>query len=55
MSFCFPSAEVELIQRQWNYDEASLVADIGGYSGLFLGWSLFSVIDFFTGLFVKKL
>ena len=41
----FTSTEIEMKQRIKVYDESNLMADIGGYLGLFLGASIYTLVD----------
>ena len=44
--FIFPkSSIVEYSQEYYSYDINDIIGDIGGYLGLFLGWSLVSFFD----------
>ena len=38
------SSSYEESAEYLSYDSAALIGDVGGYLGLFLGWSLFSII-----------
>ena len=38
------SSSYEVSEEFYSYDDGDLVGDVGGYLGLFLGWSLLSVI-----------
>ena len=42
--FFFPES-IRVHKAYYAYDELSLIAEIGGYVGLFLGWSFYQVID----------
>ena len=39
--------KVEISEEYYTYDLASFVADMGGNLGLFLGWSILSIIECF--------
>ena len=41
--------KVEISEEYYTYDLASFVADMGGNLGLFLGWSILSIIECFDG------
>ena len=39
------STEIEVKERVWLYDENDFVADIGGFMGLLLGASIYTLAD----------
>ena len=41
----FPGGNYEVTNEYYTYDENSFIADVGGYLGLFLGFSLLSFFD----------
>ena len=43
----FPSAEVETITENWSYELTQLIGEMGGSTGLFLG---FSFLFIYTGI-----
>ena len=45
--------EVRLFNEYLSYDMSDLIGDVGGYLGLFLGWSLFGISVFIMNV-VKK-
>ena len=44
------SSEVEYLEEYYTYDIEDLISSIGGYVGLFLGWSVLSLVEIFGGL-----
>ena len=44
------SSEVEYLEEYYNFDLQDLISSIGGYVGLFLGWSVLSLVEIFGGL-----
>ncbi len=44
------SSEVEYLEEYYNFDLQDLISGIGGYVGLFLGWSVLSLVEIFGGL-----
>ena len=51
----FTSTEIETKQRIKVYDESNLMADIGGYLGLFLGASIYTLVDIIVSGLEKAL
>ena len=45
---------VQEITNYYSYDSLSFIAEIGGYVGLFLGYSFFQITDLFSFL-IRKL
>jgi hypothetical protein len=41
----FTSTEINVVERIWVYDQNDLLADIGGFLGLLLGASCFTLAD----------
>merc|ERR1711860_217885 len=57
ITIVFPES-VEVLSAYYAYDELSLIAEIGGYVGLFLGWSVYQLnclFDIPTDSFKKKM
>ncbi len=44
------SSVVEYLVEYYNFDFQDLISSIGGYVGLFLGWSVLSLVEIFGGL-----
>ena len=45
---------IELYQLSFQYTIASLVGQIGGTMGIFLGWSIFLILELMTNLLKNK-
>ena len=41
------SSVLEYLEEFYNFDFQDLVSSIGGYLGLFLGWSVLSIVEMF--------
>ena len=56
LRFYFPVG-IKINQAYYTYKELSLIAEIGGYVGLFLGWSVYQLKDVMDTLvpFIKKI
>ena len=50
MTLVVPSSEIEIVEKIRVYDSGDFLADIGGYSGLFLGLSFIGLIDYLVGI-----
>ena len=44
------SSVVECLEEYYSFDFQDLISSIGGYVGLFLGWSVLSLVEIFGGL-----
>ena len=44
------SSVVEYLEEYYNFDFQDLISSIGGYLGLFLGWSVLSLMEILGGL-----
>ena len=44
------SSVVEYLEEYYNFDFQDLISSIGGYVGLFLGWSVLSLVEILGGL-----
>ena len=49
----FFNQEIKVIESQFLYSELSMVAEIGGYVGLFLGFSIYQITDLMDYVFQK--
>ena len=47
--------EVKITNDYLSYDLSDLIGDVGGYLGLFLGWSLLGISVFLINVFKKML
>ena len=57
ITIVFPES-VEVLSAYYAYDQLSLIAEVGGYVGLFLGWSVYQlnfIFDISTDSFKKKM
>ena len=50
IKFSFPQS-IKVFEAYYDYDEISLIAEVGGYVGLFLGWSVFQLADMIELIF----
>ena len=48
LRFVYPHGEYDLIEEYYIYNWGSFIADVGGYLGLLLGFSLLSMYQMFT-------
>ena len=47
------SAEIEITKQYLSYEVSDLVGDVGGYLGLYLGWSILGITVYLSNIFSK--
>ena len=54
LSFVYPRGEYDLIEEYYIYNWGSFIADVGGYLGLLLGYSVLSMYQIIIPLLIKQ-
>ena len=54
LSFVYPRGEYDLIEEYFIYNWGSFIADVGGYLGLLLGYSVLSMYQIIIPLLIKQ-
>ena len=55
LSFVYPSGEYDFVEEYYIYNWGSFIADVGGYLGLLLGYSLLSMYQTMVPLLIDQM